>query len=73
MLEKGKISHTQLFILVMTFEIGTSILLAPFLMVAAAKQDAWISMLIGLSTGLLLVLFYAALIKRYYQSKRIGC
>jgi spore germination protein KB len=65
MLEKGKISHTQLFILVMTFEIGTSILLAPFLMVGAAKQDAWISMLIGLSTGLLLVLFYAALVKRY--------
>jgi spore germination protein KB len=65
MLEKGKISHTQFFILVMTFEIGTSLLLAPFLMVAAAKQDAWISMLIGLFTGLLLVLFYAALLRRY--------
>jgi spore germination protein KB len=65
MLEKGKISHTQLFILILMFEIGNSILLVPFLMTAAAKQDAWISILLGIFIGILLIGIFGTLAKRY--------
>jgi spore germination protein KB len=65
MLEKGKISHSQLFILILLFEIGTSTLFVPFLVAKAAKQDAWISILVGICGGLLFVCIHGTLVKRY--------
>lgn len=65
MLEKGEITLGQLFILVLMFDIGTSILLVPSLIVVEAKHDAWIGTLLGISMGLLLTLLYGALAKRY--------
>ncbi|GGH36980.1 GerAB/ArcD/ProY family transporter [Paenibacillus segetis] len=59
MLEGGKISVRQLTILVMLVTLGDSILVLPSIATFDAKQDAWISILIGMVTGLSTVyLFY---------------
>ncbi|MBT2653924.1 endospore germination permease [Bacillus sp. ISL-18] len=65
MLEKGKISRSQLFILILMFEVGTSILFVPYLVVSTAKQDAWMGILLGICIGLVIVGIYAILSKRY--------
>lgn len=44
-MEKAKISATQLFILMVLFELGSA-LLVPLAM--RAKQDAWLAILIGM-------------------------
>ncbi|WP_152396085.1 GerAB/ArcD/ProY family transporter [Paenibacillus guangzhouensis] len=56
-----KISVRQFTILMILFTIGTAILIIPSTIAAVAKQDAWISALIGIGLGLLLMLIYAAL------------
>jgi spore germination protein KB len=61
-MEKAKISGYQLFVLVMLFEMGSAILFGPG---AAAKQDAWIAVLLGLISGLLLFLVYHRLFMFY--------
>jgi spore germination protein KB len=63
-MEKAKINASQLFILVVLFEMGSAILLG---LGVSAKQDAWISTLLGLAGGLLLFLVYYQLYK-YYPS-----
>jgi spore germination protein KB len=62
-MEKAKINASQMFILVVLFEMGSAILVG---LGAQAKQDAWISILLGLAGGLLLFLVYFRLFM-YYQ------
>jgi spore germination protein KB len=57
-----KIKASQLFVLIVFFEMGSSILVG---LGAQAKQDAWIAILLGLAGGLLLFLIYYRLY-RYY-------
>ncbi len=61
MLENGKIGARQFMILVILFTVGTSILLAPSLLVTEAKQDAWIAGILGVGVGLLSVWLYNTL------------
>jgi spore germination protein KB len=57
-LEKGKISVRQFAVLVILFIFGPAILFEPNLLATAAKQDAWISAVIGVGVGLLLTWLY---------------
>ncbi len=52
---KEKIKASQLFVLVVLFEMGSAILVG---LGAQAKQDAWIAILLGLAGGLVLFLVY---------------
>lgn len=61
-MEKAKIKGSQLFILVVLFEMGSAILIVPGV---SAKQDAWIAILLGLACGLLLFLIYYQLYSYY--------
>ncbi|MFZ7944666.1 MULTISPECIES: GerAB/ArcD/ProY family transporter [Bacillaceae] len=61
-MEKAKIKASQLFILVVLFEMGSAILVG---LGVSAKQDAWIAMLLGLAGGLVLFLVYYQLYKYY--------
>lgn len=65
MLEKGKISARQLTILVMLLTIGDSILIIPSSTTHYARQNAWISALIGMIAGLLAVYMYSQFVKSY--------
>ncbi|MGF7049602.1 spore germination protein KB [Paenibacillus sp. DS2015] len=57
--ENGKISIRQFTILVMLITIGDSILVLPAVTTSFAKQDAWISAIIGVSVGLLVVYMFS--------------
>lgn len=61
-MEKAKISASQLFVLVVLFEMGSSILLG---MGGDAKQDAWISILLGMAGGIILFHVYYFLFLYY--------
>lgn len=65
MLEKGKISTRQLTILVMLLTIGDSILIIPSSATHYARQNAWISTLVGMIAGLLAVYTYSKFAKAY--------
>ncbi|MFS0554995.1 GerAB/ArcD/ProY family transporter [Brevibacillus sp. 179-C9.3 HS] len=65
MIDNGHISARQFMILVALFGIGDAILYVPSLTATAAKQDAWISALIGWGEGFLLTYLYVLLSKRY--------
>jgi len=54
-MEKAKISPRQLFMLIVLFELGSSIIIPVGL---TAKQDAWLAVLGGMVGGLLLFLLY---------------
>ncbi|AGK53404.1 GerAB/ArcD/ProY family transporter [Bacillus sp. 1NLA3E] len=76
---KEKISNNQFLILIILFTIGTSSLIAPPLLVGAAKQDAWLSSIIGMGCGLLFGKLYGMLALRYpnltlaeYSEKILG-
>ncbi|TWE08332.1 spore germination protein KB [Neobacillus bataviensis] len=62
-MENAKIKAYQLFVLVVLFEMGSAILVG---LGAEAKQDAWMSILLGLGGGLAVFLIYYQLYK-YYQ------
>lgn len=62
MLGNIKISPFQLFVLVFLFEMGSAIL---FGIGAAAKQDAWITILLGMAGGIVLFLIYHRLFFYY--------
>ncbi|MCR2806979.1 GerAB/ArcD/ProY family transporter [Paenibacillus soyae] len=51
MIEKGKISLVQLNILVMLFSLGSAILIVPSALSSVARQDGWISAVIGVALG----------------------
>ncbi|WP_026567304.1 GerAB/ArcD/ProY family transporter [Bacillus sp. UNC41MFS5] len=61
-MEKAKISGSQMFVLVTLFEMGSAIL---FGLGAEAKQDAWIAVLLGLISGLVLFHVYHRLFMFY--------
>ncbi|MDR7001801.1 GerAB/ArcD/ProY family transporter [Neobacillus niacini] len=61
-MEKIKINASQMFVLVVLFEMGSSILVG---LGTGAKQDAWISILLGLGAGLLVFLVYYRLYLYY--------
>lgn len=63
--EQGKISLNQFIILALLFIIGTSASLSPYLVVNMAKQDAWLSALVSIGLGFLLVLLYGILVRRH--------
>ncbi|MBW5470477.1 endospore germination permease [Brevibacillus formosus] len=65
MINNGHISARQFMILVTLFAIGDAILYVPSLTATAAKQDAWISALIGWGEGFLLTYLYISLSMRY--------
>ncbi|TQR31028.1 GerAB/ArcD/ProY family transporter [Brevibacillus brevis] len=65
MIDNGHISARQFMILVALFGIGDAILYVPSLTATAAKQDAWISTLIGWGEGFLLTYLYVSLSMRY--------
>ncbi|PGY08449.1 GerAB/ArcD/ProY family transporter [Bacillus sp. AFS031507] len=54
-MEKAKISATQLFVLVVLFEMGSAILVG---IASDAKQDAWIAILLGLTGGIMIFFIY---------------
>lgn len=60
MLENGKISNRQLIILVILFTIGDSILVLPSAIAHEAKENAWISMLLGIGIGLIAVWIFTS-------------
>lgn len=75
-MEKAKISATQLFILMVLFELGSA-LLVPLAM--GAKQDAWLAILIGMLCGFFFFLIYHKLYSYYpdllpteYMQKILG-
>ncbi|PEE76016.1 spore gernimation protein KB [Priestia megaterium] len=75
-MEKAKISASQLFILMVLFELGTSLLL-PVAM--EAKQDAWLAILLGMLGSLVLFVIYYKLYSYYpdllpteYMQKILG-
>ncbi|XEC95547.1 endospore germination permease [Paenibacillus tarimensis] len=61
MLENAKIAARQFAILVFMFTAGSSLLLAPGMLAAPAKQDAWLSGILGVGAGLLFGLIYTKL------------
>jgi spore germination protein KB len=75
-MEKAKISATQLFILMVLFELGSA-LLVPLAM--RAKQDAWLAILIGMLCSFFFFLVYHKLYSYYpdllpteYMQKILG-
>jgi len=61
-MEKAKISVSQLYAIMVIFNLGSSTV---FGLGAEAKQDAWISIIIGCILGILLFLLYGVIIKKY--------
>jgi spore germination protein KB len=61
-MEKAKISGTQLFVLIVLFEMGSAILLG---LGSAVKQDAWIAILLGLAGGVIVFFIYYRLFMYY--------
>lgn len=66
------ISKRAFTILTFFFVIGTSILIAPGGLAAAAKQDAWIAALLGVLFNLAMAWGYAALAERHPDRTLVG-
>jgi len=62
MLEKGRISGSQLIALIAVFVIGTSVILTP---ARDAKQSAWLAVMAGMIIGLFFNIIYAVLAMRF--------
>lgn len=60
-----KINPRQFQILVMMFVLGSSSLITPTLLTSEAKQDAWISGLVGILFGFVVILLYNKLATLY--------
>ncbi|MDR7246351.1 GerAB/ArcD/ProY family transporter, partial [Priestia megaterium] len=54
-MEKAKISSSQLFILMVLFELGSALLVP---LAIDAKQDAWLAILLGMVFSFVLLLVY---------------
>ncbi|WP_201713120.1 GerAB/ArcD/ProY family transporter [Rossellomorea arthrocnemi] len=75
-MEKAKISASQLFILMVLFEMGSALLVP---LAIDAKQDAWIAILLGMVLSIVLVLvyhklywYYPDLLPTEYMQKILG-
>ncbi|WP_214746983.1 GerAB/ArcD/ProY family transporter [Bacillus sp. ISL-34] len=62
MMENSKISSYQLFTMIVTFVIGTTVI---FPLASDAKQAAWISIILGMFCGLPLLIIYGYLNRQY--------
>lgn len=78
-MQDNQITTRQFAIMVGFFIIGDSILLAPAYLVVEAKQDAWISGLLGIGVGCLLAVLYTMLHRKFpgknlvqYSEKLLG-
>ena len=60
-MQNVKINSFQFLVLVIFFTIGTGILVLPSVLAGIAKQDAWISAIIGTGVGLLIVWMFTKL------------
>ncbi|MEK0317046.1 GerAB/ArcD/ProY family transporter [Cohnella sp. 56] len=65
MIEKGKINPRQFSILTLLFSLGSSILIVPSALASFARQDGWLSAVLGVAVGTLLLAFYRALAARH--------
>jgi len=65
MLEEGKINAGEFETIVITFTLGSSILVAPSLLASNAKQDAWIASILSLIIGLSFIFLYHKLLSLY--------
>ena len=65
MLKEININNFQFFVLVFIFTIGNTIINAPNLIVAQAKQDAWISAIFALAFGICFVSIYCKLAQKF--------
>jgi spore germination protein KB len=70
--DNGKITGYQLMVLVFLYTIGTTVLVIPAGMAAAAKQDAWIGALAGVVMGGVVVGLYVSLWKLYPGKTFVG-
>lgn len=61
-MEKAKINASQLFVMILLFELGSALLIP---LAIEAKQDAWLAILIGMAGGFLLFLVYHRLYQFY--------
>lgn len=61
--KKVNISPWQFSVLTALFVVGSAVLFIPSILVGAAKQDGWISVLLGIGVGALLAWFYGSLNK----------
>lgn len=61
MLEKGQISSRQFGVLLCLYMIGNAIIYSPPQLIFLAKQDAWLSIIVGLLAGMLLIVLYNTL------------
>ncbi|MEH7558504.1 GerAB/ArcD/ProY family transporter, partial [Priestia megaterium] len=61
-MEKAKISASQLFILMVLFELGSALLVP---LAIDAKQDAWLAILLGMVCSFALLLVYHKLYTYY--------
>jgi len=61
-MEKAKISASQLFILMVLFELGSALLVP---LAIRAKQDAWLAILFGMLGSFVLFLVYHKLYTYY--------
>ena len=61
-LEKGRISETQLTMLIISFILGTALLFSPG---GEAGHDSWIALLLGLGEALIFALLYTVLAARF--------
>jgi spore germination protein KB len=71
LLEKAKIEARQFAMLVFMFTTGSSLLLAPGMLAAPAKQDAWLAGILGVGAGLLFGLLHTKL-GRLYPGKNLA-
>jgi spore germination protein KB len=70
MIENSKISLLQFGLLVFMFELGSSAILTPSIVVSIAKQDAWISVILSLGVCVLLAFLWTRL-SRIYPNESI--
>jgi len=65
MLENGKISRFQLWLLVINFVVGSALLIIPSITVSQAKQAGWIAMLIAIIVGSIFAYIMVSLANHY--------
>lgn len=73
MLEKGRINAGEFQTIVITFTIGSSILVAPSLLAEVAKQDAWISAVLTILISLFFLFIYNQLVSLYPSMTYVEC
>jgi spore germination protein KB len=68
-MEKAKVSTTQMFFLMILFELGSAILIGPGL---KAEKDAWLAILLGLIPGIGMFLIYSFLFRQFPELPLTG-